>query len=681
MKKWTSILVGLALVLVLGVTGPAPVAAEDGIINVPDDHLTIQAAIDAASDGDTVKVAAGVYKENIVIHRSLTLLGAQAGVDARIRTGPETILEPHEPEERAGIEIDTTTAQVVVIDGLTVRNARHGITTPKMSMAAEITVKNVRVLDPFKFGISLSFTERGLVERCYVEGTQYGINAGAVSPGGPTVATFRNNEVVNTEFGISGYLESSLIEGNVVRDFAVGGVGISGQFFDTHIKNNTVSGYADGAAMSFEWHYGRGISENVRVEGNTFSKNRRGIHVFSSQTELKGIAVSFNNIVDNTGRGIENAGGEVLDAHRNWWGCVSGPYHLRENRDGKGNSVSAKVGFGSWLTAPVAVVKTDTVTGGGTVDATDVADTEVEITGTAAVVLAKYTGNPGDPPRCLTPLNKYIDVYIPDTGDVTEVEIRLYYTDAEIAAAGISEGDLRLFWWDGAEWVQCSDSEVHTDETSPYGGHISARMKADTVPSLEQLTGTPFAGYALPPTTLFVATGELPAGQVGLAYEATLEACGGEEPYTWAIVGGTLPQGLGLDVDTGIIAGRPTRVGGFEFTVSATDTAQVAASVELSITINPAARVLPCFVATAVYGTDTAHEIDVLREFRDEVLLSNPLGAGVALLYYRASPSVAEVISRHEVLRRVVRVCFVDPIVALLASSQGIWSGRGQRAR
>ncbi len=81
-----------------------------------------------------------------------------------------------------------------------------------------------------------------------------------------------------------------------------------------------------------------------------------------------------------------------------------------------------------------------------------------------------------------------------------------------------------------------------------------------------------------------------------------------------------------------------------------------------------------CFIATAAYGTDTAQEIDVLREFRDEVLLSNNLGARFVSLYYRTSPPIADFISQHDVLRTIVREAFVAPIVAILEWSRNLWS-------
>jgi hypothetical protein len=81
-----------------------------------------------------------------------------------------------------------------------------------------------------------------------------------------------------------------------------------------------------------------------------------------------------------------------------------------------------------------------------------------------------------------------------------------------------------------------------------------------------------------------------------------------------------------------------------------------------------------CFIATAAYGTDTAEEINILRQFRDLVLLPSGLGAEFVSLYYQVSPPIAEVISRHDFLRTAVRVGFIDPIVAILDWSHALWS-------
>jgi len=80
-----------------------------------------------------------------------------------------------------------------------------------------------------------------------------------------------------------------------------------------------------------------------------------------------------------------------------------------------------------------------------------------------------------------------------------------------------------------------------------------------------------------------------------------------------------------------------------------------------------------CFIATAAYGTETATELDILRDFRDQVLLKNALGSRFVETYYKLSPPVADFIAKNDFLRTVVREVLIDPVVNLLQWSQGLW--------
>jgi Leucine-rich repeat (LRR) protein len=71
-----------------------------------------------------------------------------------------------------------------------------------------------------------------------------------------------------------------------------------------------------------------------------------------------------------------------------------------------------------------------------------------------------------------------------------------------------------------------------------------------------------------------------------------------------------------------------------------------------------------CFIATAAYGTPMAEEIQILRQFRDEYLLTNPLGQALVGLYYKASPPIAEFITEHPSLKPIMRTALV-PAVAM----------------
>ena len=479
MKRVFSIVFALVLVVGMGLVTAPPVLADGTIIHVPGDYPTIQDAINAASDGDTIMVAAGEYDAFLVDTRAnISIIGAKGATVATT---------------------DLYTALPVVGNAWV--------------LAAVYDSEDINI---------------------------EGIDFDGTSVSGKPVAV-----------GIA-YVDST------------GGIA------DLTVENVIATGLGAGVAI-----IGDVGTSTVQIIGATISNNSAvsegaGIYVCGGST----LEAHFNNIIGNSEYGLANDGGGRVDATYNWWGDASGPSGFGP---GDGDAVSDDVDFEPWLEAEVV---TERVTD-GTVDAKDEADTEVEVDGTATVTVARYDENPGGPPpTSFSSLVKYTDVYVPDTTEVTGVEIRLYYTAAEVK--DFEEQSLRLFWWNDTDWVQCSNSGVNN-----ASGYIWAKITATTTPSLDDLQGTPFGGY-----------------------------------------------------------GHPTEVD-------------------------------VCFIATAAYGTDTAKELDILREFRDTVLLPNSLGAEFVSFYYKTSPPIAGFISRHEVLRTAVRVGFVDLIVTILNWSHALWSARG----
>src|SRR6267142_4761853 len=102
-------------------TAARPMFAVGGpICSVPGDYSTIQAAVNDPGC-TTINVAAGTYVENVTINRTVTLNGAQAGVDARGRVASEAIVTPLIPTTRT-LELQTGSAGSIV-DGF--RSEEH----------------------------------------------------------------------------------------------------------------------------------------------------------------------------------------------------------------------------------------------------------------------------------------------------------------------------------------------------------------------------------------------------------------------------------------------------------------------------------------------------------------------------------------------------------------------------
>lgn len=73
------------------------------------------------------------------------------------------------------------------------------------------------------------------------------------------------------------------------------------------------------------------------------------------------------------------------------------------------------------------------------------------------------------------------------------------------------------------------------------------------------------------PRPVSITTAALPDGTIDALYVQRLDAADGLPPYTWAVVAGVLPDGLRLNLATGVVSGTPTKVQTATFTIEVTD--------------------------------------------------------------------------------------------------------------
>jgi hypothetical protein len=70
-----------------------------------------------------------------------------------------------------------------------------------------------------------------------------------------------------------------------------------------------------------------------------------------------------------------------------------------------------------------------------------------------------------------------------------------------------------------------------------------------------------------------------------------------------------------------------------------------------------------CFIATAAYGSYFEPHVEILKAFRDQILLPNKYGHAFVVFYYRHSPPVADFIAEHVFLKALVRVTLMPFVV------------------
>jgi hypothetical protein len=119
---------------------------------------------------------------------------------------------------------------------------------------------------------------------------------------------------------------------------------------------------------------------------------------------------------------------------------------------------------------------------------------------------------------------------------------------------------------------------------------------------------------------LQITTTQLPGGFLAGVYASTLAASGGSTPYTWSLLSGALPNGLGLNA-AGTISGTPTLAGSFPFTVRVNDAAAHSASANLSINI--ATPVPTVAISSPTSGASLSGTVNVTGTASDAVSLTS----------------------------------------------------------
>jgi uncharacterized repeat protein (TIGR02543 family) len=222
---------------------------------------------------------------------------------------------------------------------------------------------------------------------------------------------------------------------------------------------------------------------------------------------------------------------------------------------------------------------------------------------------------------------------------------------------------------------------------SPYAAGVGVSIKAVAAPGYHFVNWTaPAGGFTNPnsATTTFT----MPAQAVTVT--ANFEV-GGQYTLTMAaapIMGGTAydvtgtsPYSEGDIVSIQAIPATDYQFAGWAAPAGSLANAYAAATTftmpAQNVVVTANFQIIPsasaCFIATAAYGSPTAGQIDVLREFRDGVLLESAAGSELVDLYYRLSPPVADFISGNSFLRTMVRELLVDPVVWVVGATGGMW--------
>ena len=228
MKKLIITLFCIAILVSLSIPFALPVAAATTIY-VPDHYSTIQAAVNAASPGDTIIVRDGIYTENVNVYKSVNI-HSQNGAAS-------TIVQAADPNDY----VFEVMADYVNISGFTVKGATGAGAIHVYSSSNTTILGNNCIFNGGAGGISLWSSNNNTVSR--------------------------NNCDSNSGGGI--YLDNST--NNVIHDNKCSFNSDFGISLNSSSSNNTIfANHASGSYFGICFNY---LSSNNRIYLNNFSDN------------------------------------------------------------------------------------------------------------------------------------------------------------------------------------------------------------------------------------------------------------------------------------------------------------------------------------------------------------------------------------------------------------------------
>ena len=337
------------------------------------DHYTyVQEAIDGATSGDVINVAAGTYAERPNVDKSLELRGAQYAVDPTqggARTSPtdeSTITEAglSDPNPNVLVEIPNGVTNVV-IDGFTLNGDPTDPTADTSTLRVwddDITISN-NIIDG-RFGALLKGSDNLTVDQNRITANKIGV---AVQPNPATSVTISDNAITlgSSPAGDESamYLTStsnSAISGNTATGF-INGKGAGGSnLTNVDVTDNTFTGNKDAVSfwgsttfitidnndLSGSIRYGISIKgQDIDITNNVLTGcGDTGVNVDRHVIDTERVTIHDNDLSGNTNFGVQVNTAlvtEDVNASGNWWGT--------NTPTGVAAEVTAKVDYTPWL--------------------------------------------------------------------------------------------------------------------------------------------------------------------------------------------------------------------------------------------------------------------------------------------------------------------------------------------